>query len=131
MYEAFAQVAWEYCCPVCQHCSLHIILEFLMSSCIQKGVACRDKDVMGDSKDKGEQDEDMRGKISMKELFGRKNITKDGKEGKVNLERTYFLLLQTGVARARSQILTVIGYSVGAENNSLLCAQILPKIICC
>ena len=24
-----------------------------------------------------------RGKISMKELFGKKNITKDGKEGKV------------------------------------------------
>ena len=26
---------------------------------------------------------DARGKVSMKKLFGRKNITKDGKEGKV------------------------------------------------
>ena len=39
---------------------------------------------MGDQNDKGEQDEDVRGKISMKELFGKKNITKDGKEGKVS-----------------------------------------------
>ena len=29
------------------------------------------------------QGEDNRGKISIKELFGRKNITRDGKEGKV------------------------------------------------
>ena len=27
---------------------------------------------------------DARGKVSMKKLFGRKNITKDGKEGKVH-----------------------------------------------
>ena len=48
-------------------------------------MACRDKDVMGEPKGKVEGDEDVRGKISMKELFGKKNITKDGKEGKVNL----------------------------------------------
>ena len=59
-------------------------------------MACRDKDVMGDPKDKVQQDEDVRGKISMKELFGKKNITKDGKEGKVNLIRTSCLAFQTG-----------------------------------
>lgn len=31
----------------------------------------------------GEPDVDARGKISMKELFGRRNIKKDGQEGKV------------------------------------------------
>jgi hypothetical protein len=38
-----------------------------------------DQSLMGDG---GEQD--VRGKISMKELFGRRNIKKDGTEGKVS-----------------------------------------------
>ncbi len=46
-------------------------------------MACRDAKIMKDSKEYSE-DNDERGKISMKELFGRKNINKDGKEGKVN-----------------------------------------------
>ena len=39
---------------------------------------CRDAIIMTQF-----QGDDNRGKISMKELFGRRNITKDGKEGKV------------------------------------------------
>ena len=54
---------------------------------------------MGDPKDKAELDEDVRGKISMKELFGRKNITKDGKEGKVDLNCTSCLPSHAGVAK--------------------------------
>ena len=71
----------------------------VMLSCIRDAVACRDKEVMGDPNDKGEQDEDARGKISMKELFGKKNITKDGKEGKVNVYGISCLPPQVEMAR--------------------------------
>ena len=43
-----------------------------------EAVSCRDAVIMTQFRG-----DDNRGKISMKELFGRKNITKDGKEGKV------------------------------------------------
>ena len=40
---------------------------------------------------------DARGKISMKELFGRRNITKSGLEGKVTAKPQYGNLHQYGV----------------------------------
>jgi hypothetical protein len=43
-------------------------------------VSAGNAEIMGSS---GEGEETVRGKISMKKLFGRKNLKKDGTEGKV------------------------------------------------
>lgn len=45
----------------------------------ERSVACRDQHIMMQF-----QGAENRGKISMKELFGKRNVTKDGKEGKVS-----------------------------------------------